>query len=283
MATSGSINYTRTRDQIIKRALRIVGVLAQGDLPSAEQTAESSEALNSMVKGWQGDGLRLWEVQWETETLTAASEVTGSDSSVYTCIRNLAVSAASHKPVTGADWTTYFIKRGSTGGAWANDTAYNAIGHIAVTDVLGITEAFWRDDSNDTPLHIMSRAEFMELTNKAEFGTPSKLYLDMSSLTSPAIFLWPQPDVTVASDLTETLHYNAIKRLEDFDAGSDTPDFDVKWIEALTFNLAYKLAYEYQLPRSEKIDIAAEASRLLEIATADSTEYIGMQLSVETQ
>ena len=148
--------------------------------------------------------------------------------------------------------------------------------------MLGITEAFWRDKDTDTPLFLVSRENYMALTGKGEFGTPSKLYLDMSSLTSPAIFLWPQPDVDTSTDLTQVLHYNAIKRLEDFDSGANTPDFDVKWIEAMVFNLAFKLAYEYQLPSRDKLSIAAEAVRLYELAKADATEYLGMELSVRT-
>ena len=282
MATSGSIDFTRTRDQIINRALRICGVLSQGDTPSTEQTVESSEALNTMIKSWQAEGTTLWDVQWETATPVAASEVTGTDSLVYTCIKNH-ISASANKPVTGADYTTYWKKKGSTGGVWATSTAYNAIGHIAVTDVLGITEAFWRDGDTDVPLELVSRSNYMALTGKGEFGTPAKLYLDMSSLTSPAIFLWPQPDVNVSSDLTEVLHYNAIKRLEDFDAGTNTPDFDVKWIEALVFNLALKLSYEYQLPQKDKVIIGLEASKLYDLAKADSTDYLGMELSVRTE
>jgi len=60
MATSNSANFSITRDDIIKGALRLCGAVALGETPSADQTTEASEALNMLVKAWQADGMALW-------------------------------------------------------------------------------------------------------------------------------------------------------------------------------------------------------------------------------
>ena len=61
--SSGSTDFSVTRDDIIKRALRLIGVLAQGELPSTDQVTEASLALNSLVKAWQADGMPLWAIK----------------------------------------------------------------------------------------------------------------------------------------------------------------------------------------------------------------------------
>jgi hypothetical protein len=63
MASSGTFDYSVTRDEIIKRALRQLGVIAQGQVPNTDQITEASTALNSLVKAWQADGMPLWAVR----------------------------------------------------------------------------------------------------------------------------------------------------------------------------------------------------------------------------
>lgn len=58
-----STTYTTTRDAIITRALRILGVLAQGESPTATMLTEGSEALNDLVKAWEADGMPLWAIR----------------------------------------------------------------------------------------------------------------------------------------------------------------------------------------------------------------------------
>ena len=60
MTTSGTSDFNRTTIQIIKSALRKIGVLGEGETPSAEQEQTAREALNLLVKQWQAD--RDWEV-----------------------------------------------------------------------------------------------------------------------------------------------------------------------------------------------------------------------------
>ena len=71
MATSGNSNYTTTRDEIIKRALRLLGVIAQGQVPSADQYSEAAIALNSLVKALQADGMPLWAMKQYAMSIVA--------------------------------------------------------------------------------------------------------------------------------------------------------------------------------------------------------------------
>jgi len=58
-----STTYTTTRDAIITRALRILGVIAQGESPTATMLTEGGEALNDLVKAWEADGMPLWAIR----------------------------------------------------------------------------------------------------------------------------------------------------------------------------------------------------------------------------
>ena len=71
MATSNSYNYTKNRDQIITRALRIVGAIGQGETPTATAVTEAAEVLNDLVKEWEADGMQLWCIRDYILTPTA--------------------------------------------------------------------------------------------------------------------------------------------------------------------------------------------------------------------
>ena len=63
MALSNSFDFTVARSDIIPAALRKLGVLAEGQSPTTNQTTYASLALNVMLKAFQTDGLPLWYVK----------------------------------------------------------------------------------------------------------------------------------------------------------------------------------------------------------------------------
>lgn len=66
-------DFSQTRNQIILRALRLCGVLAQGDDPTPEQVSEAATALESLVKWLQSEGTQLWSVEDRTFTVVAGT------------------------------------------------------------------------------------------------------------------------------------------------------------------------------------------------------------------
>ena len=71
MTTSGTTSFSVSRDDLIKGALRKIGVVAQGEVASADQISEASVALNMMVKAWEADGMPLWALRTTPITVTA--------------------------------------------------------------------------------------------------------------------------------------------------------------------------------------------------------------------
>lgn len=73
MATSGSTDWTLNRDAVIKAALRKLAVLPSGGSPSTNQTNDAVDALNSLVKILQADGMPLWKISSKTFTVTSGT------------------------------------------------------------------------------------------------------------------------------------------------------------------------------------------------------------------
>jgi hypothetical protein len=64
--------FNATIDQLINGALRMIGVVAQGETATATQLTEAAEALNMMVKALEADGMPLWGLVEYSMTMTAS-------------------------------------------------------------------------------------------------------------------------------------------------------------------------------------------------------------------
>lgn len=60
MSTSGSYDFTATRDEIIRSALRKAAALGDWEDPSTDQVTESAFLLNSIIKSYHQIGMPLW-------------------------------------------------------------------------------------------------------------------------------------------------------------------------------------------------------------------------------
>ena len=72
MSVSSTTAFTLTRDEIIQYALRKIGVLEAGVTPDATTVANSSTALNMLIKSWIAKGIKLWTVTELTLPLTVS-------------------------------------------------------------------------------------------------------------------------------------------------------------------------------------------------------------------
>src|SRR3990167_6139833 len=60
MATSGSRNFNMTRNEIIKDALIMLGIIGIEQTVLAPDQVYSERTLNRMIKEWQASGAKLW-------------------------------------------------------------------------------------------------------------------------------------------------------------------------------------------------------------------------------
>ncbi len=214
MTTSGITSFSVTRDEIIKASLRVLRVLATGETPTPTMVTEANQALNMMIKAWQGIGIGLW------------------------LNRDISITLVE-------DQASYQLGPATT------TTRPSEIIELRVIDA----------NDNESPVTMISRDEFKTLSNKTSSGKISMAYYD-PQLTNGVLYVWPTAD-----DDTDTLIGTAKYPIEIFNALNDTPDFPMEWFEAIKFNLARKLMFEYDIPTDRAAMIINEAD--LTLAAAD--------------
>lgn len=97
MTTSNSTNWELTRDNMIERSLRILGVLAQGASANSTQLSTGQTALNGVIARFNTLGMPLWK-----RTEASVTLINGTDT--YT-IANAIKMAEVYVRVTGSSNT----------------------------------------------------------------------------------------------------------------------------------------------------------------------------------
>lgn len=273
MAVSGSYNFSVNCQEIIKGALRLLGVIATGETPAAAEIVDGREALNLMVKGWQAEGYGLWlnkelTLFLEYEETSYTLGPTGDHctaSYVKTEIATAAAAAASEIVVDSAtgisdadnigielddgtlQWTTV---NGAPAGTTitltdaltdsvAVDNHVYAYTTIAQRPLEIIEARRVMPDNSEIPVEIVSRADYMALSNKTSTGPPIQVYYDPKT-TNGVLFVWQ-----ACNDVQELIKMTGKYPVQDFDANTNDADFPQEWLRALKFNLAIEIAPEY--------------------------------------
>lgn len=105
------------------------------------------------------------------------------------------------------------------------------------------------------PVRIISKEEYNRFGNKAAVGTPIQLAYETQANTG---YVYVYPNFLNADQI---LFIEITKPIEDFNSSSDDFDLPQEWGEVLKFQLAIRLAPEYEVPR-EKFE------QIKELATA---------------
>lgn len=313
MATSGSIDFAATRDDIITEALEQLGVLGEGESPSANQLTSSARTLNMMLKAWQAKEVNLFAIetmylflqkdQVKYELRNAAGKAHASLELINTSISTAVASSATVITVAdGSDtadsdnigielddgtlqWTTISSGGGTNSITLAAGlTAAAAVGNRVYAYTtrnhrpMKILEAALTDADSlqDTPLAIEPLRSYVGLVDKTSEGSPNTIYVDPQKL-STFVYVWPEPsrvDYFLTLWVQRTLH--------DLDAASDDVDYPQEWFWAISTNLAVALASKYGIKGSQFQILKLLADEALETAESYDTES-GFTIEPETE
>lgn len=280
MATSGSVNYTQTRNDIIHNAYRLIGVYGIGRTISAEDMETASQFLNMMIKTYQADGLHLWakeEAYLFLADNTANYTLSSDSTSARACLRSDAVitelSAAAAASATSltVESTTGMATSDIIGVVGDDDTVtWTTISTIHTSTTLtiasGLTSASASGNNVYTftsrinkPLRILSARRvtggpdspsavpLVMLSHEEYYNIPTKetngsptQFYYNPDLTTGQLSLWPRPD-----DPETYIEFTFERMLEDFDAATDNADFPSEWLECLVYQLAVRLAPQF--------------------------------------
>ena len=300
MSTSGSINFTLNRDEIIKASLRKLGVLAEGETPTSEQINDGSQALNVIVKAWQAQGIHLWKTKELTLFLTEsqgsytidASSEHATHSYVQTAVDGAVASGASTidvDSITGISNGDFIgIELSTTSMQWTTVSGAPSGSTITLTDVLTAAvadnatvytyttkanrplrmDSVRRKDKDgiDVPVTMVARNTYYDIPNKTITGKTTQAYYD-PQLNNGVVHLWPEPD-----DVTDFMQFTVQTTIEDFDVTTDTSDLPQEWYRSLIWALAYDLSPEYGLSLEERALIHDTAEEFLDEAKGFDTE-----------
>lgn len=124
----------------------------------------------------------------------------------------------------------------------------------------------------DTPLTILSRAEYINQSNKATTGVVNSVYYNPGT-TSGTLYVYPAP-----SDATYTLHIICQIPIQDMVNSTDNFDFPQEWFQALKWGLADEIAMEYGVAMSTVELIAQKAAiykgQVLNTSVEEASVYI---------
>lgn len=302
MATSGSVNFTLDRDEVIELAYKKFGGFTTGQTLTAEKTSDAAKTLNMMLKAFQQKGLKLWLRKRATVFLAKDDSQyglgTSGDHATYsytrTQIKTAAVAGATSVDVdstTGmlaADFIGFVLDDGSL--QWTtvssvtdSDTVvipapgltsaaavdnYVYFYRTKIDRPLRIVEAFVRDkDNNDRPIDIIGQKEYLELSTKNSDGSVISIHYD-PQLTTGQLYVWPQTSV-----VTDTLELVVHRPVEDMDNANDDFDIPVEWLEAIVWGLAWRLCPDNGIDLNRKQDIERNAKEFLDDAEAFDIEH----------
>ena len=302
MPTSGSVDFSVTRDEIIKGALRAAKIIGKDATPDANHITTGAEALNMIVKQWQGRadfGANLkvwsrktaylflqsgqsvyslgpsgdhWASSYSTTTLAAAKAANATSITLTAAIGANADQIGIVLTSGAIGWTTI-----SAGGGTVNLTLpANSLGAASsgarvftytttARRPLNLLTAVLRDTNTiDQPLPVdRAREDYEALGDKTSDGDPVWLAYE-ATLTNGTLYLSSEP-----SDVTKVIRIVFLGSIEDFDAIADTPDYPQEWFRPLKFQLAIDLWGEY---KKEELPLWLKMQRDESLSIAQNTD-----------
>jgi hypothetical protein len=111
------------------------------------------------------------------------------------------------------------------------------------------------------PIRIISKDEYNRFGSASSTGTPVQLAYDPQT-NAGHVYLYPIFDAA-----TKLVYIEFTRAIDDFSSSSDDFDLPQEWGEALKYNLAWRIAPEYAMPK-ERYDMIKE----LALMTFDSVK-----------
>lgn len=294
MSTSGTSVWTAQRNDILRQAALLLGIIAARETLKSEDEADLAFNLNAMVKTLQATGIHLWTVAEATLFLNPGQTVyragTGATDHITESFVQSAVTtaAASGSTLIAIDDTSGMANNDTIGivlddgtlhwstaltissglalisAALPDSTA--ATNHVfaytsKIVRPLKITHArrYNIESQTDTPMEVVARSIYRDMPLKGSAGTPNQLFYD-PQLGQGLIHVWQVPVTATESLIKFTWH----RPIQDFNASSNTPDLPQEWIMPLYYNLANYMLPQYAVSDRRARQIERRSAALLE-------------------
>lgn len=275
--------------------MRKLGILADGEVASASQSADALVDLNLLVKSWPSKGIDLWRYEDLTVFTVLDKQTynigpTGDEASFNAFKTEMAVAASSgastltvddDENIADGDNLGVELDNGTLQWTTANGTP--AANVVTLTDTLTddvavdnhvynytlIAQRPLRlydgrlklDNDTEIPMVELSRDGYKTLPTKETSGKTTQYYYN-PALDNGILSVWP-----TSESVKDRLLFSAQRQIEDLDALTNTLDFPKEWLRAIVFNLAVDMAFDYSLIDADSQQFGAlkqHAAELLE-------------------
>jgi len=312
--SSGDFVFSASRNAIINGAFRLLGYNREHGAMPADASLDAVETLNMMMSAWQAEGIAMWKKRDITlfmQKAVASYSIgpSGDNATLAPYSTKLAADSDSgdstitvddDDDITDGDyigieldtglfqWTTVDGDPASNvvtlTTALTGDTSENQYVANYTTKCqrpMEIIEARLRNSQDvDNILEIVSRVEYMQLSDKTSTGTPNIMYYD-PQLVNAVMYLWQ-----TTNDVENRVVFTAKYPIEIFSAFGDTADFPQEWFLALKYNLAVLLIPEYM--RESKMSVTqinlliSQAENFKETVKSFDATYASAQFVPDT-
>ena len=96
------------------------------------------------------------------------------------------------------------------------------------------------NNGNTAEISLIGRADYDLLSQKNSSGNPTQMHFD-PQLDAAQLLVWPVANSTDTNQIVMTLEFYP----DDFDAAANNPEFPIEWANALVWNLAMEMSFEY--------------------------------------
>ena len=314
MTTSGSVDFSVSRDNILTDALILVGAVGPDDTVPTNWTTHAARQLNKVVKALGAKRVGLWARKTGyilpvsgtnainlgpsgghatlayTRTALAADvaddattiivdSATGISNTYYIGIE-MSTGDMHWTTVNGApSGTTITLTTGVT--ETCNAGAYVWVYQTKLQRPLRIVSAYTSNltDSttpSDVEIDIVSKQEYDFQNTKTTESSPNMLVYD-PQLDNGTTFIWPRFE-----DGKSIVVISFQRPFEDFDASGDTPDFPQEWYDALCYLTAVRLAPVYGMPGAERQMLQSDSDKALNMALENEPEEGSFYIQPDT-
>lgn len=302
MTTSGNISFNLNTNQIVRTSLRKIGAISAGETPDNQTVQDATDQLNMLVKALVATGLHVWTETEATLFLqpnqiayTLGGTTTDHATEEYTATYLTAAAASGATSITVESATgfgsgyqvgvvvddgtiSWSAQSGAASGSTITlataltDAASNgAAVYVYESDIVrplrvvsGRRFAFSSPPTNgiSTMMSPFSRIDYRNQPNKETTGTITQYFYDPrgGANTQGIMYVWPAP-----SNVSSAMKFTWWRPIQDFTAAGDTPDLPTEWLDALVWNLAYKMAPEYDCPPQRYSMLKEQAALSLDL------------------
>lgn len=302
MSTSGTTSFKRNRNQVCLLALSKIEKYGNGFTVSSEDMSLVSDTLNMMVKGWVTDGLHLWTKEEGVLHLTphvAKYSLGNAATDAYVCrLKDELTTKLTGAYVVGATaltvlttagmtigdkigvvltdkslyWTTIAtiptattltLAVGLSGAAPDQNLVFSFTNRIykplRILDAMLIEGYDGGSSSTQTErfLTMVSHEEYYQLPDKTSNGSSNQVSYLPNRLQGD-FYVYPRP-----TDCSARIQFTYERMIEDLNTLTDDFDFPSEWMEPLVWQLAVRIAPDFQ--RGDKLqEIGGIATAMLE-------------------